>query len=130
MIDVDNFKQINDTYGHEKGDECLSEISKILMKINPKVLLRYGGDEFIVGGDISTKKKLERILDKNISEINALKLFKDKKQLTISIGGCIAHRSEFNIVDLKELVCKADKNLYTSKQSGKNKYYLTFNDEI
>lgn len=48
MLDADNFKSINDTYGHQEGDKCLFEIASLLTSIFGEPVFRYGGDEFAV----------------------------------------------------------------------------------
>jgi len=126
MIDIDDFKEVNDTHGHQFGDEVLERLSKVLFRIdlgnNDRVVGRYGGDEFIVAG----------IIDK-ISDIpKGFKLFSDRIQqefkdlgveITCSVGLAISNETD----TVKDLVYKADIQMYKSKQQGKNQ--ITYKDE-
>src|SRR3989338_950693 len=123
MLDVDNFKQINDTYGHLCGDEIIREVSRIIRE-NTKSddkKIRYAGDEFTI---ILPKLEIKYVL--NVAERLLAKLrtqtFKDKRtgkeiNLTMSLG--IAGFPQ-DATDPVELINLADKSLYTSKQKGKN----------
>ncbi len=112
MLDVDNFKYINDTFGHNAGDEVLKAIvSSIKQNIRKSdYIIRYGGDEFlIIMSDIPKekfKKKLEQFRT-NIYNIS-LQNFPNIR-LSVSIGGCFADGQ------LKNAVKQADKQLYQAK---------------
>ncbi|WP_167958291.1 tetratricopeptide repeat-containing diguanylate cyclase [Anaerosporobacter faecicola] len=117
MFDIDNFKKINDTYGHMKGDEVLRQLGAIARKIVGKQgqVFRYGGEEFVV---ILTKTSLhgaevfaERIRD-NVEHFK----WKDIGKVTISVG--VASNS--NEEREEELLLLADECLYCSKEKGKN----------
>lgn len=131
MIDVDDFKKINDKYGHKKGDECLYKITEVLTQNALEILIRYGGDEFIGGCFIRNKQQLDKMLHKIIQEVNSLKIFNDEKKINLSIGVCMIHKKNFNEKDFKKLIVKADENLYIAKKNGKNQFYLTeYTDDI
>jgi diguanylate cyclase (GGDEF)-like protein len=120
LIDLDNFKTVNDTLGHEQGDELLINIASLALDFFEKYhgrVIRYGGDEFIV------------ILEKNYKEsLKLLKIFKDiflhdafltsfKVDVTASFG--IANYPE-HANSLDSLLNKADRALYFAKESGRN----------
>ena len=117
MLDVDNFKQINDTYGHVKGDQVLIEIAALLRaSIREEDLpIRYGGEEFCVLAHNVT-------LPQAIYLANKLRLrieqhdFGTNENITISIG-VTPHQSKDTLTDF---VCRADKALYQAKHTGKN----------
>ena len=97
MIDLDYFKEINDTYGHVKGDEALIEIVKILKKSFRKndLIARYGGDEFCVITDNTDKEELKNIIKRFQNEIDSFNKTKEKEYtLSASVG--------FNIYDNKK----------------------------
>lgn len=121
LVDVDNFKQINDTYGHEVGDRVLSQLVKILKKNfrSDDYVCRIGGDEFVVFmihiNEINQKmvsSKIERI-NKQLTELGD-----DMPKVSISVG--ITHGTE--VSDLESLFKKTDEAMYKSKQSGKGTY--------
>lgn len=122
MCDIDNFKEINDTYGHDVGDYVIKNIGNILRentRINDYVC-RLGGDEFFIG---FTNCEYDFIIDrieKIKNEINR-KIKLSNYNVTISIGIAFNKDNESLIVLMK----KADEALYISKNNGKNQvsYY-------
>ncbi|MFA6142052.1 MAG: CHASE2 domain-containing protein [Candidatus Omnitrophota bacterium] len=121
MADIDNFKHINDTYGHPAGDIILKEVAKTMqMKCRQiDVVARYGGEEFIVMLTGAGEKEAFDVADKIRAAVESKK-FKFKNDTyfaTISLGV-----SEFSgEKDKGELIEKADKALYKSKHEGKNR---------
>ena len=122
MIDIDNFKQINDKYGHVAGDKILVFIAHTLKKTlrDGDKVFRYGGEEFVVIlNRIDTQnciKIAERIL--NLISSNKLIYKNDTIQVTVSAGG-----TKFLPGDTPESILeRADKALYEAKQAGKNKF--------
>lgn len=116
IIDIDFFKKINDTFGHDKGDIVLKELAGIL-KNNIKsddVLIRWGGEEFLIVlyncNETQALKIAEKIRKKVESFISKV------CRITISLGV-----SSYNGNDYKESINKADKALYYAKNSGRNK---------
>lgn len=117
MLDIDHFKDVNDTYGHQVGDEVLVEVCKIckdnLSKID--ILGRYGGEEFMVilpNNNIHNGYLVAERIRKSIEK----QRYKKDLQLTIS-GGVVELKAE----NEKELVEKADNLLYKAKRSGRNR---------
>ena len=123
MLDVDNFKIINDTYGHLFGDEILKGLSTILTE-NTKSddkKIRYAGDEFTLIMARLSREDVLNVADRLLAKINAY-AFKEKRsgkevRITISIG--IAGFPQ-DTADYMELINLADRSLYISKQKGKN----------
>jgi len=124
LIDIDDFKKINDTFGHPFGDICIVSISNTLNKFckrNTDLLGRYGGEEFIVllsGGNIQEHheltKKIHRTVQKtkvSSADINVT--------MTISVG--VSSLSNNYGMSFEGLVKSADEQLYKSKRTGKNK---------
>lgn len=126
FIDLDDFKDVNDTYGHEMGDVVLKSISdRFLTQIRKTdILARYGGDEFVlllnnVDDPLhisATAKKIQDVLKAPI------KVDGKKITLTSSIGIAVAHP---RIQSYRELISQADTAMYLAKDLGRNnfKYY-------
>ena len=121
MADVDNFKHINDTYGHQEGDAILKEVARIIRSKcrQMDVVARYGGEEFIVMLSGAREGDAAEIAEK-IKAAVADKKFKfmdTAYNVTISLGVAEFSREK----DKDELVNKVDKALYNAKHEGKNR---------
>ncbi|WP_027203509.1 ABC transporter substrate binding protein [Butyrivibrio fibrisolvens] len=124
MIDVDHFKDINDTYGHLVGDEVLVEISTRFSSIASKhiTFARIGGDEFtmvITGPEIDNADNICRQIQNIIR--NAIVINKKKLEITLSIG-CALYPTDTN--DPTQIMALADRALYYVKENGRNDYKL------
>lgn len=120
IIDIDNFKSINDTFGHAVGDDVLQALSNIFIKnlSNGDFILRAGGEEFIiafVNKDISTSLDLLNKYKEMFSSVT----LPNNSTLTFS-GGIVTNGSE----DLDTLINNADKLLYSAKNAGKNQIHI------
>ncbi|PKM56136.1 MAG: hypothetical protein CVV00_01105 [Firmicutes bacterium HGW-Firmicutes-5] len=116
MVDLDNFKNVNDLYGHQMGDRLLRDIGNLLKKHFKEDghIARYGGDEFIIMLHLDLETVAQR-LDHFISQFNLLDVVK-KTGATLSGGyGVFEHDS------LDEHLRDVDVALYKAKKSGKNK---------
>lgn len=129
MLDVDFFKQYNDTYGHGQGDECLRRIAKSIHEIISQeegFVARYGGEEFAVVISDIEEKAMKKIAEDILENVRKLRMEhiknSDKKIVTISIGGCCIRPNQYK--EYKEGVCVADEGLYLSKQNGRDRYTL------
>lgn len=124
MLDIDNFKKINDTYGHDTGDRVIVHLANILMSNTNyrDIVSRFGGEEFcIVLKNINRFSAVE-IFDRLREEVASSVIYSDKKeaiQFTISIG--ISLYSEDG---LEETINQADMMLYSAKHSGKNRVVI------
>ena len=119
MIDIDNFKSYNDTYGHLEGDQLLESLGRILMS-NLRVVdivCRYAGDEFVVilpETDIVEATIVAEKVKKAIETALA------KQKITISIGLAkylISHMSKY------DFILKADTALFEAKKQGRNRIH-------
>lgn len=122
MMDIDNFKNVNDSYGHQIGDEILREASKVIVRTLRKIDMpcRYGGEEFAVILP-ETSKENSRVIAERIRElISEIKVTTRKGEIvipTVSIG-IASFPEDANTQD--NLISKADQALYYSKRNGKN----------
>lgn len=120
LLDIDNFKKVNDDFGHLIGDEILIKISKLLKyNVNSNDIIgRWGGEEFIIickNTNIEEAEKLALRL-KNLIENENFKVSK----ITASFGITEAKNNQ----DLKDILADADKALYKAKENGKNQIVL------
>lgn len=120
FIDLDNFKQVNDTKGHLEGDGVLKEVAKVLISSvrEADIVARFGGDEFYIllpraneRDAVVIANKILTNLKKNDSKLNEL-------NITASIGVCFVDAS--NVVDSKTLINHADAAAYMAKNNGKD----------
>ncbi|WP_202078355.1 GGDEF domain-containing protein [Caldalkalibacillus salinus] len=119
VLDLDNFKKINDTYGHQKGDIVLKQTAKRLKRhvSHDDFVARYGGEEFVIVFIDKQSEEVYEALEKIRQEIESMSLDNVAEQITISIG---LHTYEQNM-SKDEWFSGADSALYEAKQSGKNK---------
>ena len=118
MIDIDDFKQVNDSYGHLEGDIALKTIGELINENVRKMdtAARYGGEELAIIVPESKPKEavlLAQRIRKKISEIKFSGF-----SVTVSIGVC---HSSLDIKSTNDIIDRADKALYEAKQSGKNR---------
>jgi diguanylate cyclase len=121
LLDIDNFKQLNDTLGHQGGDEALIHLTKVIKEsLRPSdSVARYGGEEFLIilpDTDMATGMEVVERLQRELTK----KFFlhnNERKLITFSAG--VALRAEEE--DKEDLIGRADKAMYHAKQTGKNR---------
>jgi diguanylate cyclase (GGDEF)-like protein len=126
IIDIDDFKQINDTHGHLAGDFILSDMSNLLKGYFRKsdFIVRYGGEEFLIVLFNSDHMQAELTLDTLRKKIldYSFEYKKSSLHLTVSIGiASVFFDTPYASVDLEKLISEADAAMYESKNRGKNK---------
>lgn len=121
LLDVDDFKQINDEYGHIIGDQVLKIIVDIIKNVIDKKgsVFRYGGDEFLIILSSCSKKESINIAQKIIDQVNSFNII-ENEQIKLSLG-LVQYSEKYH--NIKEIITEADNNLYQSKKLGKNRYY-------
>ncbi|MEZ0324133.1 MAG: sensor domain-containing diguanylate cyclase [Hydrogenothermaceae bacterium] len=119
MLDIDDFKKINDTYGHLIGDEILSEVSKIIRSVirRSDYLFRFGGEEFLLLLPHTPIEKAYKVGEKIRKTIENKTFSRKNINLTVSCGISEIKNPDNPYIDLEE----ADKMLYISKNNGKNR---------
>lgn len=122
MIDIDHFKTINDTYGHQKGDDVLQKIAYLLLTNTRRIdmVCRYGGEEMVIilpeissTNAFNLAEKIRTIVEKKSEEETGVKI-------TVSLGVAELDRLD----TLQELIEHADSALYKAKESGRNQTVL------
>lgn len=123
MLDIDHFKEVNDTYGHQTGDTVLCSIASLLEGAvrNSDYIARYGGEEFIVILPETTITKAEELAERLRNQVEAYSIpIGDDKQLNLTISIGIATFPEHG-QSWQALVEAADVAMYTAKREGRNK---------
>lgn len=121
MIDVDHFKEVNDTYGHDAGDVVLSELSKRLQHSlrSDDTVCRLGGDEFFIICPNTDKNGGMHIAELTRMTVSELRVPTGDKAWHGSISIGVASRTP-DMKNYEELIKKTDKGVYAAKQDGKN----------
>lgn len=126
IIDIDHFKRFNDTYGHNKGDDCLKLVGETLNQYAKRpgdICARYGGEEFAIVQGSTDLKDAKGYFDAIIQAVRDLKIPNIKAPtlpiVTVSIGIATMHPDNTN--NEIALIKKADKLLYDAKKEGRNR---------
>lgn len=132
MIDVDQFKQINDNYGHEAGDKVLNDLARLLQiqLRDVDLVARYGGDEFAILLPESPREKARQVAERIREAVcNEVYSFIPKKQpVTLSIG--ISGMPDPGFQHASQVVSTADFALYRAKNNGKNRVEVATFQEL
>lgn len=120
MIDIDDFKVINDTYGHDKGDLAIIEVKKVLERNLRKydLFARFGGEEFCILLDNISKEDVEKLFEKIRKDFEENRIISGDKTINYTVSFGIAYGM---MNSLEKLIKVADDALYVSKQNGKNR---------
>ena len=129
MIDIDNFKKYNDSFGHPAGDECIkrvaAQIEKSVAEKN-SISARIGGEEFLVLVWGNSEKELIQVAENLKQSVEEMKMSQASDNfhpyVTISMG--LFHINQLDAYTFDELYHKADESLYQAKQSGRNCIFM------
>jgi two-component system cell cycle response regulator len=131
MMDIDHFKQVNDTFGHQMGDSVLNQFATIVnnVKRTEDVFARYGGEEFIImpRGGIHQKgihRQCERI--RKAVEKFKFHFGEEQVRITVSFGYYLKEADSTVELSLTDLISEADKALYLAKERGRNRTETVF----
>ncbi|MDD3475497.1 MAG: sensor domain-containing diguanylate cyclase [Sulfurimonas sp.] len=124
MLDIDKFKVVNDTYGHQFGDEVLIALSRLLVEHQRKsdIVCRYGGEEFVIllpNTSLSDAANIAEKLRKLIESLSMKAPSNDNFKFTVSFG--VANVDIENEQDIKFALKRSDDALYVAKKSGRNR---------
>jgi diguanylate cyclase (GGDEF)-like protein len=130
FLDLDHFKNINDTYGHEGGDLVLRTFAQIVSKLtrDDDIIGRYGGEEFVVAFKYEKEEELVKYIAR-IKEVFGLKkiAYKEHKIAVTFSAGIELRKNQENY---QETLSQADARLYEAKEGGRNKIVLPFGEPI
>jgi len=122
ILDLDDFKQINDSYGHQLGDEALKRLAECLKETtrNYDSAGRFGGDEFLVFFGLTDSEQFVAVLERLLKQINETTISVNETStfhLMASIGGVIVKPGDASEMDIETLIGYADKMLYQAKNN-------------
>jgi diguanylate cyclase (GGDEF)-like protein len=122
LVDADNFKQINDTYGHQAGDHVLKSIASTIKGLvrAHDVVFRYGGEEFLIIMPATSEKESAVPLERLREELSGMTVAYGEHAIRISVSigvSAVVGLTE----DARDVISRADEALYRAKRSGKNR---------
>jgi len=128
FLDIDDFKSLNDTYGHDEGDVALKNmVSKLAVMLrNVDAIVRWGGEEFVILLGETDLPGVATVIRRIVTDWLGTR--PDGGPVTVSIG--VAERKSDGIDDWPDLVDLADKRMYQAKKSGKARCFMPNNEEI
>ncbi|MAT16438.1 MAG: hypothetical protein CMJ46_14340 [Planctomyces sp.] len=128
FIDIDNFKKLNDTYGHQFGDEVLKKVAALVDETlrTTDVLGRYGGEEFVALITQPTTKGLSIVAERLRAAVEQMHILFNGRHVpvTISVGACIGMPQRSSENTAERLVTEADAAMYDSKRNGRNQVHI------
>lgn len=126
LLDIDDFKKINDSYGHLVGDCVIKQVSSILQKSLRKsdLIFRFGGEEFLIFMPFTEKRDAFKVMEKLRKKIEEKDIIcgKNTIKVTVSVGveGATLHPNE----TVNDIIERADKKMLRAKRTGKNKVVI------
>lgn len=133
LVDVDHFKNVNDTYGHLMGDRCLVVVASVLKKIASRpmdVVCRYGGEEFIVLLPDTTLEAAMKVAERMRQQIEGTIIDLDTRALSVTASFGVAGGVLAAHMDRVQMLSRCDEALYRAKEGGRNRVCLAEPDEV
>ncbi len=124
MVDIDHFKQINDTYGHPVGDECLRLVGATLRKLVTRgtdVIARYGGEEFVVVLAETSETDAYRVAQRICEEVAGTQFIASGQRIALKVSLGVAAYDHSGTMTTEVLMANADQALYSAKDQGRNR---------
>ena len=123
LLDVDNFKVVNDTYGHQKGDEILVAVASLLKRFcrANDIAARYGGEEFLMILPQSNALGAFKIAERVREELMKLNFTENESNFSVTTSCGVAELDRDHMKDADQLISAADHALYEAKNGGRNK---------
>lgn len=121
FLDIDHFKNVNDTYGHAYGDKVLSQVGKAIQKSvrTGDIGVRYGGEEFVIAMLCNDKDEAIQVAERIRDEVHSIEFQKGSKKFSVTLSAGIAYRQENE--PFEHLIKRADEKLYQAKEEGRDR---------
>ncbi|HEX2956572.1 MAG TPA: GGDEF domain-containing protein, partial [Chitinispirillaceae bacterium] len=121
MIDIDHFKNVNDTYGHQAGDAVLYSVAQSVSNtLNSQgVVCRYGGEELVVFFPQKILSQIVKLMDNVRMEVEKIKTVSGKRKISVTVSVGVSARENQN-QSIMDVIYAADKALYRAKNGGRN----------
>ena len=121
MVDIDHFKNVNDTYGHQAGDVVLYAVAQAIQRevVPGDTVCRYGGEEIVIFFSQKSTKTVEPVVEKLRAAIQKMKTKTRKKTLGVTVSCGISTREDIS-QSIMDVIHAADKALYKAKKEGRN----------
>jgi len=125
MLDLDHFKQLNDQFGHQTGDQIIELVAKHLLRQSRRsdILFRYGGEEFLVMLPNTSAQQARHLAETWRTQIEQSQVFSKEQSLSVTISAGIACYPEHGTTSFN-LIQAADQALYQAKAAGRNQVVL------
>lgn len=125
MLDIDFFKNLNDQYGHQQGDDCLQQLGETLSHYAQRptdIVARYGGEEFVLAFGNTTLEEAKHILNKIFDDIAKLAIPNKASSISdiVTVSAGLVSIIPRNNIKKDSLIKQADELLYTAKRAGRN----------
>jgi diguanylate cyclase (GGDEF)-like protein len=125
VTDIDHFKKVNDTYGHDVGDKVIKGLGQVLLrhKRSTDVVARFGGEEFVVVVSNTTEREIAVLAERIREAVRDTDATEGAPAgeviaVTVSVGGALAMG---DAVDIDDVLARADAALYLAKNAGRNR---------
>ncbi len=127
LLDIDDFKKVNDVYGHHIGDLVIQHMSKLLRESNVphKMISRWGGEEFLLAVQTGSDDDCKALCQSIMQRCRETPFVYKQIQFNIKVSIGAATFEQFNTTNYEALIQKVDKNLYEAKARGKNQYVFS-----
>jgi diguanylate cyclase (GGDEF)-like protein len=131
ILDIDNFKQINDSYGHLVGDDCLRAVAKYLGQTNLRaddLIARYGGEEIVIVLANTDLKKAAEVSQRICDGLSTIRINSDQENIVLTASFGVAELKVNQAISAEHLLKLADDALYQAKAKGKNQVVVAHAD--
>lgn len=132
FMDIDHFKRINDTFGHDAGDAVIREVAALIKAgiRSSDIACRYGGEEFVVGLLGIDREDVFELAESLRKRVESTPILVGGRTIAVTMSAGVSVRQAGDNLAIEALITRADKALYQSKQNGRNRTTLHMADTL